>query len=308
MKKTILIFGVSSFVGSNLLELLKDEYRIIGTYFKTPVSIPGVTCIPCDILKKEYVSNIVARFRPDLTIYAAGMSSVKDCSLNSKYSDALNSTGAINCCAAAERYSSKFIYISSGFVLGGEDVVYKEGETPFPNTAYGSSLSSTEFYIQRSCLNYLILRCAPLYGRSFNPGHANWFEYLQTAFVKSEPIIADDTVYTGFLDIYIMIRILKALLAKDVTNRLLHVSSSDFMTRYEFARLYAKVFKKDGSLIQRGSNKFPVEKKNNQDAGSYYYRLDTANIEEVLNTKMPKVEESLVVTYKRLHGSHSRVD
>ena len=301
MKKTILIFGVSSFIGSNLLEMLKDEYRIIGTYHKTPVTIPGITCIPCDVLKKEYVSNITARFRPDLTIYAVGMSSLKACQLQPKHADALNSVGAVNCCAASERYDSKFIYISSAFVLGGEDTVYREGETPFPNTAYGSSLSSTEFYIQRSCLNYLILRCAPLYGRSFNPSHMNWFEHLQAAFAKGEPVLVDDSVATGFLDVQIMIKILKATLANNVTNRLFHVSSKDFMTRYEFAKLYAKIFKKDEGLIQRTNVKFPVEKnKNNDENSNYYFRLDTSNIEEFLNTKMPRIEDSLNLTYKRL--------
>lgn len=299
MKKTILIFGVSSFVGSNLIEMLKDEYRIIGTYHKTPVSIPGVTCIPCDVLKKDYVSNITARFRPDLTIYAVGLSSLKECQLSPKVADALNSVGAINCCASSERYGSKFIYLSSGYVLSGNDTVYREGETPFPNTIYGNSLSSTEFYIQRSCLNYLILRCCPLYGRSYNPSHSTWFENLQLSFAKGEPILADDSVYTGFMDVQIMIRILKATLANNITNRLLHVSSKDFMTRYEFALLYAKIFKKDESLVQRINGKFPVDK-NKDENQSYYYRLDTSNIEEFLNAKMPKIEDSLQLTYKRL--------
>jgi dTDP-4-dehydrorhamnose reductase len=299
MKKTILIFGVSSFVGSNLIEMLKDEFRIIGTYHKTPVSIPGVTCVPCDVLKKDYVSNITARFRPDLTIYAVGLSSLKECQLTPKLADALNSVGAVNCCAASERYDSKFIYISSGYVLGGEDTVYREGETPFPNTVYGNSLSSTEFYIQRSCLNYLILRCCPLYGRSFNPNHNTWFENLQASFAKGEPVMVDDTVHTGFLDVQIMIRILKAALSKNITNRLFHVSSNDFMTRYEFAMLYAKIFKKDQGLIQRMNGKFPADK--NKDEGqNYFYRLDTSNIEEFLNAKLPKIEDSLQLTYKRL--------
>jgi len=299
MKKTILIFGVSSFVGSNLIEMLKDEYRIIGTYHKTPVTIPGVTCIPCDVLKKDYVSNITARFRPDLTIYAVGLSSLKECQLSPKVADALNSVGAVNCCASSERYGSKFIYLSSGYVLSGEDTVYREGETPFPNTTYGNSLSSTEFYIQRSCLNYLILRCCPLYGRSFNPSHSNWFENLQLSFAKGEPVLADDSVYTGFMDVQIMVRILKATLANNITNRLLHVSSKDFMTRYEFALLYAKIFKKDEALVQRVNGRFPVDK-NKDENKSYYYRLDTSNIEEFLNAKMPKIEDSLQLTYKRL--------
>lgn len=299
MKKTILIFGVSSFVGSNLIEMLKDEFRIIGTYHKTPVSIPGVTCIPCDVLKKDYVSNITARFRPDLTIYAVGLSSLKECQLSPKVADALNSVGAVNCCASSERYGSKFIYLSSGYVLSGDDTVYREGETPFPNTIYGNSLSSTEFYIQRSCLNYLILRCCPLYGRSYNPSHSNWFENLQLSFAKGEPVLADDSVYTGFLDVQIMIRILKATLANNITNRLLHVSSKDFMTRYEFALLYAKIFKKDEGLVQRMNGRFPVDK-NKDENQSYFYRLDTSNIEEFLNAKMPKIEDSLQLTYKRL--------
>lgn len=302
MKKTILVFGVSSFVGSNLVEILKDEYRIIGTYNNTPVSIPGITCIKCDVLKKDYVSSIVARFRPDIVIYAVGLSSLQECKQSPKQADALNSVGAINCCVASDRFGAKYIFISSGFVLGGEDILYREGETPFPNTVYGTSLSSAEFYVQRSCLNYLIFRCAPLYGRSYNPANHNWFEKLQIAFAKGESVKADDSVCTGFLDIHIMGRILKAVLAKGVTNRLFHISSRDFMTRYEFARLYAKIFRKDDGLIQKVAGRFPAEKAKSKDnsTDSYFYRLDTANIEEVLGTPMPKVEDSLMVTYKRM--------
>ena len=304
MKKTILIFGVSSFIGSNLLESLKDEFRIIGTYHTTPVSIPGITCLPCDVLRKEYVSNLTAIFRPDITIYAAGISSLKESQLHPKKADALNSNGAVNCCVAAERYGSKFIYISSGFVLGGEDTLYREGDTPFPTTAYGTSLSSTEFYIQRSCLNYLIFRCAPLYGRSFNPRHSNWFESIQGAFAKGEPVIADDSVYTGFMDIQLLVKIIKATLAKNVTNRLLHITTKDTMTRYEFAKLYARIFKKDEGLIQKVVGTFPVDtsKNGNKNITTHYFRMDVSNIEEILGVAMPKIEESLQLTYKRLNA------
>lgn len=299
MKKTILIFGVSSFVGSNFLEMLKDEFRIIGTYHKTPVTIRGVTCIPCDVLKKEYVTSITTIIKPDITIYAAGMSSLKECQLSPKVAEALNSSGAANCAQASERNGAQFIYISSGYVLSGQDTIYREGETPIPNTTYGSTLSSTEFYIQRSCLNYLILRCSPLYGRGYNSRHDNWFETLQASFAKNLPIYADDSVYTGFLDVQILVKVVRAMIAKKATNRLFHVSSQDFMTRYEFAKTYARIFKKDEGLIQKTSGTFPSDRKSEGNT-QYFYRLDTANIEEFLNVKMPKIEESLSITYKRL--------
>jgi dTDP-4-dehydrorhamnose reductase len=310
MKKTILIFGVSSFVGSNLAKLLSDEYRIIGTYYKNPVTIPGITCVPCDILKKDYISKLIAIFKPHYSIYAVGMSSLTDCNHNPKKADALNSAGAANCAGSSERYGSKFIYISSGFVLGGDDLFYKESDTPFPTTVYGSSLLSAEFYIQRSCLNYLILRCAPIFGRSSNPFFPNWFEYLQTSLSQNQTFMADNLVQTGFIDVYSLSQIIKNLLRVITGNKLLHISSQDFMTRYEFAKNYAKVFKKDQGLIQPSNGNFPVDntKRSAEKASTnnHYFKLDTSNLESLIGEKMPTIEESLILTYNKLSTSLSR--
>lgn len=304
MKKTLLIFGISSFVGTNLLEQLKNEFRIIGTYFQTPVSIPGVTCVSCDVLKKDFVTNLVSRFRPDLAVYAIGISSLRECSLYPKQADAINSAGAVNCCTATERYNGKFIYLSSAYVFSGEDVINSEGDAPFPNNVYGNTLSSTEFYLQRSGLNYIILRCCNLYGRSLNPTRPNWFEFLESALSKGEPIWADSSIYTGHLDVQIMAKIFKSVVQTDVINRLFHVSSRDSMTRYDFACLYAKIFKKDESLIQKDTGSFPIDKgSETSDGKTLYFRLDTSNLEEHLDLRMPTVEESLVLTQKRLRAT-----
>lgn len=300
MRKTVMIFGVSSFMGSNLLEYLKKDFRIIGTYFRAPVSFPGVTCIQCDILKREFVSSLVARFRPDIIIYAAGISSLTECQRYPKQADALNSAGAVNCCTAADRYNAKFVYFSSGYVLAGDNVNYREAETPLPNTVYGTTLSSTEFYIQRSSLNYLILRCSPLYGRSYNPQRLTWFESLQKKLAKGERVLVDDLIHTGFLDVEICYQYLKAILMSEVMNRLFHVSSKDLMTRYSFARTYARTFKKDENLIEKENGHFPSDKASKNEQMSLYYQLDTLNLEEHLGIQTPTIEESLLHTYRRM--------
>jgi dTDP-4-dehydrorhamnose reductase len=307
MKKTVLIIGISSFVGSNLALVLKNDYRVVGTYYKMPVEIPGVTCYPCDVFKKDYLLNLIGLLKPDFTIYAVGISSLTECNLHPKQADALNAVGAVNACTASERYGSKFIYFSSCYVMGGENQLYKESDTPFPNTVYGSTLSSTEFYIQRSCLNYLVLRCSPLYGRSYGPRHPNWFEFIQSSLVQNVSLLADDKVTTGFLDIAIMGKLLKSFMDSGVSNRLFQVSSRDHLTRYEFARLVAKVFKKDDNLIQRSSIPFPVEAGRAADSGmgsssQQFFKMDSFNIEEFLKIKMPTIEESLQLTQKRLMG------
>jgi dTDP-4-dehydrorhamnose reductase len=301
MRKTVMIFGITSFVGSNLAEVLKNDFRVVGTYHKTPVNIPGVTCYHCDVHKKDYVSKLIAIVKPDFTIYAIGLSSLAECKQLPKLADALNSVGAANVCSASERFRSKFVYLSSAFVHSGENPTYKEGDTPFPNTAFGSSLSSAEFYVQRSCLNYLIFRMGNIYGRSYRDQHPNWFECLERAVARGDKLVADDSVKMGFLDIQIVARILKKALQENITNRLLHVSSADIMTRYEFAQNYARLFKLNGTLIQSSLVPFPVDRKRDKDAlQDFTFRLSVANIEEFLGTTMPTIEESLIFTKKRL--------
>jgi len=304
MKKTILIFGISSFVGSNLAELLRDEYRIIGTYHANAVSIPGITCLPCDVLKKDYVLNVIAIFKPDYTIYSVGMSNLSECHMDPKKADALNSLGAVNCSMASERYGSKFIYLSSGFVLGGGNILHNEEDTPFPMSVYGSSLLSSEFYIQRSCLNYLILRCAPIFGRSINPTRPTWFEHLQTNLAKKNPFVIDNFIETGFIDVYTLADTIKKILKVITENSLIHVSSTDSMTRFEFAKIYAKIFDKDSTLLQSGAGNFPVDnsKRSSEstDGNYHYFKLDTTVAENLVQTKMPKIEEMIRITFDRL--------
>ncbi|HXH31633.1 MAG TPA: sugar nucleotide-binding protein [Bacteriovoracaceae bacterium] len=308
MKKTILIFGVSSFVGANLAEALRNEYRIIGTYHTTPVEIPGVSCVPCDVLKRDVVTYLLTLFRPDFTIYSVGLSSLKECQLYPRLAESLNTLGAINCSTASERVGCRFIQLSSAFVLGGEKTMYKEGDSPFPLTNLGHTLTSTEFQIQRSNFNYLILRCSSLYGRSFNHTHLNWFEVLQAALARKEPVFADDTVSYGFLDVQLLAGILKSALESGVVNRLFHVSTKNVMTRFEFARAYARVFKKDAGLVQKITGAFPIDHSRNlkeSDSTNLSYHLDTSNLESFLNIELPSIEESLGYTLKRFQNLSS---
>ena len=115
-QKVILIFGISSFVGSNLAEVLKKDFKVVGTYFNNPVSIKGVVTFPCDVLKKDDVQMALYTFRPDLTIYAAGLNSISDCDENVDYADALNSGGLFNVTEFCQRYKSQICYLSSCYV------------------------------------------------------------------------------------------------------------------------------------------------------------------------------------------------
>ncbi len=304
MRKTVLIFGASSFLGSNLVEAFGQDYRIVGTYLTTPVKVPGMLSVRCDVLKKENVQRLLGLFRPQITIYAAGMSSISACHANPKLADALNSAGLTNVCSSAERVGSKFIFVSSSFVLGGEDVSYHESDTPFPGTSYGSSLASSEFYVQKSCLNYIIFRSCPLYGRAYHPTRRNWLEPIESAIVQGQQVAVDDSVSHGHLDVQILAKLIKLGIEKNVTNRLFQITSQNIMSRYDFARLYCQTFGKDENLIVRAQWPLPLDNSQFRSKAleKYNFRMDTKNAEEFFTLRMPTVEESLKATKKRLAG------
>ena len=74
---------IKPFRFKNLAEILKKDYKVIGTYYKTPVSIKGVVSFHCDVLKKEDVQMALYTFRPDFTIYSVGLHSINESDDNS---------------------------------------------------------------------------------------------------------------------------------------------------------------------------------------------------------------------------------
>lgn len=308
-RKTILIFGISSFLGSNLAESLKDKYRVIGTYFKTPVDIPGILSIKCDVHEKDLVQKVVYLFKPDITVYAVGLSRLEDCQKFPKVADALNTAGVFNVSQASERYKSKFVFLSSTFIFSGEDTLFRENDTPSPSSVYGNTMASSEFYIQKSCLNYLILRCCPLFGRSYNPNDLKWLEVVDRKAFKTEQIVCDTKVHHGFLDVWTVADLLDKAIEMNITNRLFQISSRDITNRYEFTRMYLEKVYGSSSLATKGDWGFP--RTENQIAlqglgEELKFELDLFNVEDTFDFDPPSVEEVIDKIHKRFGASTNK--
>ncbi len=305
-RKTILIFGISSFVGSSLAEFFSRDYRVVGTYFKNPVNIPGVLAIPCDVLAKEEVQLVLFTTRPDITIYCVGMSSIVDCAIEEELADALNTSGLFNVTEYCQRYKSQIICISSNFVFAGEDRQYLEMDIPDPNTIYGKTQASAEFYIQKSSLNYLVFRVCRLYGRGILGTRENWFEKFQKYINLRKNIEIDDYVHTGFLDVYYLGLIIKMAIDKNIQNRLFQISSSDKMTFYEFIKTYSEVFGESDHNVVRARWPYPVMASahtgNAPVDNKLHFKLDVSNVEGFMRIKLPTIEESLEFTFRRYKG------
>lgn len=303
-RKTVLIIGVSSFVGSNLAEFLKKDFRVVGTYRKMSIRLEGVLCVPCDVTAKEEVQLVIFAFKPDIVIYCAGLTGLVDCSKAETVADSLNTIGLFNVSEYAQRYKSQICYISSAYVFGGDNKEYRELDIPDSNTVYGKTKASAEFYIQKTSLNYLIFRTCNLYGRSINPKQLTSFEMLQKNLHENKVVNCDNHVYTGYLDIMYLALIMKMCFDKGISNRLFQVSSRDYKTFYQFTEEYCEQFSESKSLIMKSDWQFPhvVSATSTYAGGDLFYKMNVYNLESFLNVKMPSVKESLHFTFKRFHG------
>lgn len=305
-KKTILIFGISSFLGSNLAEQLKDDYRVVGTYFSTPVDIAGILSIKCDVHNKDVVQKVTYLFKPDITVYAVGLTDLSTCQDFPKVADALNTAGVFNVSMASERYHSKFVYFSSCYIFSGEDTLFHEHDTPMPTSVYGNTVASSEFYIQKSCLNYIIFRCAPIFGRSYNTNDLKWIEAIDRNEFTGQNIPCDGKVFTGFVDVITIAELLKMAIEANVTNRLLQITTKDMMTRHQFAKEYLEQTGGNTGLISKRDWKFP--RTENQIAlqslgDELKFQMDTYNVEKEFNIELPTIAQSLEKYIGSLRGS-----
>lgn len=300
-RKTVLILGINSFVGSNIAEFLKNDYRVVGTYYRKNIPQQGVLTLPCNVLNKEEVQLVMYAFKPDFVLYCVGLTSLKQCLDTPNICDALNSAGLYNVTELAPRYGARVVYFSSQYVFSGENKNYSEMDNPDVVTNYGKALASSEFYLQKSSLNYLIFRCCRMYGRGVSPIKFPFFENMQKSLKENQNIVMDDSIRMGFLDVYYLAMVLKMCIDKNVSNRLLHFCSQDTMTHYEFSKTYCEVFHDSEGLISKGKWPIPTFK------GAFApenpnFKLDILNIEGVLKIKMPTIKESLEFTYSRFHG------
>ena len=306
-KKTILVIGASSFVGSNIIENLNDDYHVIGTYCNNPVQYKNVTTIKCDVMDKNQIQAVMYTFQPQIAIYCAGLNTLENCKAYPKLADALNTAGVFNVSIFTERFGCKFVYISSHHVFPGDDVTYNESDSPLPIRVYGNTVAASEFFIQKSCLNYLLLRTCFLYGRNYLSEQKNWFEYLEERMFSKKKITADNSIFQGFLDVNLFCQVLKTLIDKEVRNRLIQISSSNVVSYYEFAKSYAKVFELDDSPISKGAWNFPLEKNFftiNNAMDERKFRMDVLNVERAIGMLMPTVEQSLLATKNSLSNKN----
>ena len=269
----VLIVGGSSYLGRSLCRKLADVCQVWGTFFRSSVAFAGIR-VHLDVSDRDEAADLLRRTEPDVIFYLA-------CDFNDLKASVVSGTG--NLLEAREMYcpASRFVYISSDAVFGGENAPYKENDIPAPVWPYGVAKRNAETKVLAA--KGTVVRSSLIYGfNPIDPRTAVLKRGLETGNF-SYPYFSDEIRCPIFVN-----DLCDALweIGKGILNnkQIINVAGPEAINRFDFAVRLACYFGYDGSTVPRGLlSKSRLKRPRD-------LSLDTRLAQRILKTKLRKLE------------------
>lgn len=242
--KTLLVTGSSGFLGSLIINSLKDEYNLLGV----SRSEANPNFYQCDLTSNKEVAELAQLTSPDVIIHAAGLKNIQFCEENPEIAYMVNSEAVKN--IAYHFPAAKIIYISTDYVFSGDEGMYLEQDVPNPKTVYGKSKYEGEI-IGRNIAgkNFKVVRTASIFSKN-----SSFVKYLRDSIANNVPIKSySDCVFSPTY-INDLVESLKKLIEGDYAQDIFHVVG-DEISRYYFAKSYFEAGNYDLKNLIKSENK-----------------------------------------------------
>jgi dTDP-4-dehydrorhamnose reductase len=239
-QKLSLVFGQETSEKVLLTDLAAD------TFFKNP----RWEYEQLDITRRGDVKSLLSQFRPDVVINTAAYTDVDGCETEREFAWRLNVDGLKNLLIAARKLPGcRVVQVSSDFVFDGHYPPYGEASRPNPLSYYGKSKLAAENALLSSGVTGTIVRTQLLYGTGYEV-RKNFVTWVLSQFEAKKPfhVVTDQIGNPTLADdlAYAILRIVER-----GRQGLYHVSGPESMSRYEWARQIAGVFRFDAELVQK---------------------------------------------------------
>ncbi len=258
--KKILVTGTNGLLGQKLVYKLiqRKDVQVIATSRgeNRLLKKEGYVYESLNIESKEEVERVFAKHQPDVVINTAAMTNVDACETKRDECWAANVSAVQNIVATLEQSTInnqqskiQLIHLSTDFIFDGmKGSAYTEEDTPNPLSYYALSKLEGEKVVQKSKLNWAILRTIIVYGIVDNMSRSNIVLWAKDALSKGQKInVVDDqfrspTLAEDLADACI-------LAADKNATGIFHTSGKDIMSVLDLVYAVADFWKLDKSLV-----------------------------------------------------------
>lgn len=244
----VFITGASSTPGYKIvLEFAESDYQVYAQFFTHEIpNIEGVTKIRLDLRDYAKIVEILNEIKPDVIIHTSAISDVDLCEVDKYLAWSVNVEASRVIAKKAKDFNAKLVYLSTDYVFNGERGLYKENDVPAPINYYGLTKLIAENIFSSATNNHIILRTSQIYG--FGMGRVNFARFVIDALSKGQRIKALTDQWLSPTLNTLLAKAIKELVEGNYVG-LLHVAG-ERTSRYEFARIIAKKFGFNESLIE----------------------------------------------------------
>ena len=240
----ILITGAFGQLGHSLQSVLskKSNYELICTGRKVKKGQEG---IPLDIRNQVALKELINTTAPDILINLAAMTNVDACELNPKLAGEINVAGLEHIC---DSFKGKIIHLSTDYVFDGTSGPYKEDDPLNPISIYGKTKLASEHILLEKDIKNLVIRGNVLYDYSPHTS-ASFLNWVVSSLKGNQEIKVVEDQFNNPTWTRSMSDIIKLSIENDLEG-IIHWGDSVHISRFEFAKLIAKKFSLNESLIK----------------------------------------------------------
>ena len=241
----VLVIG-SGFLGGNIVnEFRNNEIQVIGTNYNKNSNDE----IHFDITNVDSIISCVKKYSPQVIINCAANVNVDDLENNEKLAFSINANGAENIAKVCKSNKIRLLHISSDAVFDGKKGMYVEEDVMNPINIYAKSKMLGEKLISENLENYVIIR-TNFYG--FHKQDKFLFNWILSKLKNNERFPGFNDVFFNPLEVTNLSKMIYELSEKNFCG-ILHLSSDEIFSKFEFATKISEFFGFDSSLIKKAS-------------------------------------------------------
>jgi dTDP-4-dehydrorhamnose reductase len=260
MLKTILIFGGSGFVGSNIaFQSKKMGFNVYVANRTHKEKLSDFNFLSCDITNLESIAPLINRIMPDIVVNTAAIADIDFAEKEKEITRRINFESGVAIAKACSVHQIKYIFLSSDAVFDGNKSEYFETDIPSPVNYYGQTKALAEKGIIEAYPQSVIVRISLVLGLPLDGGNS-FVSDLKNKLQSGTEIYAPTDIVRTPVDVKTLSSAVIELGLSDFSG-IIHIGGLEKINRYDLTRRLAKALGFEENKIlpansgERDSNK-----------------------------------------------------